>query len=368
MIRLFEKSMISALALIIVSGSQFPEKRTDVADTATSDRTFSGYLFGRPTDKQIRSWPHKCDSLRAQWGFSLKPGIYKTKKRMRTIEDMELAFVENKNLELRDSIIFWKLSEYMPNSEYKLSEYVRFYLLDIQIQNLLDYDPESQVEMNDWFGMQLAFKKAKTRELFRRLVQSVDGDVAQMLRKEEAQFEVYNNAMVKCYNTVCGDPSFNAGSVSIMDELQVQYDDYAIRDQSLESVYFKIKDGKDYEYEIHKQFPISLIEKEYDDWINSLKENDWAYPLEERRECLLEDKREFLNWMDVREQTSEIMSGEAKEAFDNATNTIRKGKLRMLKNRYLGYGFGSEELFNSILPSTCEDYEVLRFELPEQFK
>ena len=71
--------------------------------------------------------------------------------------------------------------------------------------------------------------------------------------------------------------------------------------------------------------------------------------------------------MIIRDQISEMLCGKSKTVYDNATNEIRRRKLVMLKNHYLGYGVVSDELLESILSPSCTDEELLNFKLPEVF-
>ena len=188
-----------------------------------------------------------------------------------------------------------------------------------------------------------------------------------MLRKENLQYEAYYEALGECYMTVCGDSLFSPSQVSeILKYHTIQNVDYTHREKLLKALYFKIKDGESYESETHVQIPITLIEKEYDDWLNSLREKNWAYPMEKRRERLLKDKNEFLSWMTILDNISKMLSGETKKVFDNGVNNIRRSKLRMLKTRYGWYVYNTDEYVPDLLPSTCTDDELLEFKLPQR--
>ena len=361
MIRLFEKSITSALALIIMTGCQFSQKRTDAADTATSDRTCSGYLFGRPTDEQICTWTQDHFEYESNEDF----GIYKTERRSRAIPYIYMASGENNkgNTDLCDSILFWTLSEFMPISECQLSEYARFQLFDLQIQNMLEYDTTIAYELYEQQNIEYYLNKARCHEVFRRLLRNVDENITQMLRKENLQFDTYYKDVRDGYTIVCGDSLYN-GLFAGYEAYYVAEKDYTYREKLLKALYFKIKDGESYESETHVHIPVSLIEKEYDDWINSLREKNWAYPMEKRRERLLKDKNEFLSWMTILDNISKMLSGETKKVFDNGVNNIRRSKLRMLKTRYGWYVYNTDEYVPNLLPPTCTDDELLEFKLP----
>ena len=362
---ILKKILIGALALIIMTGCQFSQKRTDVADTATSNRTCSGYLFGRPTDEQICTWTQEHFEYESNEDF----GIYKTERRSRAIPYIYMAYREDDkgNTDLCDSILFWTLSEFMPISECQLSEYARFQLLDLQIQNMLEYDATIAYELYEQHGIEHTLNRARCHEVFRRLLRNVNESVAQMLRKENLQYEAYYEALGECYMTVCGDSLFSTSQVSeILKYHTIQNVDYTHREKLLKALYFKIKDGESYESETHVQIPITLIEKEYDDWLNSLREKNWAYPMEKRRERLLKDKNEFLSWMTILDNISKMLSGETKKVFDNGVNNIRRSKLRMLKTRYGWYVYNTDEYVPDLLPSTCTDDELLEFKLPQR--
>ena len=246
-----KNGVVSVLALTLVAGCMIPKPRAITEEKSSNDNECSGYLFGRPTDEQIRIWSHKCDSLWAdrQLEDDEVPGRYKTKERLRAINSLWFAFEEKENLDLRDSIIFWALSEYMPIFECPSSEHRRFQLLDVQIDSLLNYDfVDYYFNITDWLGMSLTFKKTECRELFRRLVQSVDDNLKQMLCKEQAQFEAYNTAFGISFEILEGCDSAWS-NVFLLDALG---DNYMLWCRSLESFYFNLKDGEYFEYDVHE--------------------------------------------------------------------------------------------------------------------
>jgi hypothetical protein len=63
-------------------------------------------------------------------------------------------------------------------------------------------------------------------------------------------------------------------------------------------------------------------------------------------------------WQKSRAMVSSLLTGLCKEVYDNSTNSVRRHKYIMLKNRYRGYGLTSNDVMECLIPYTATEEEL----------
>ena len=74
--------------------------------------------------------------------------------------------------------------------------------------------------------------------------------------------------------------------------------------------------------------------KAFDTFASTLEDNEFSFPVEERKAALRKARNAWTAWLDARRKVSELLSGEAKEAYDLATAQICRHQLVTLKNEF----------------------------------
>ena len=147
-------------------------------------------------------------------------------------------------------------------------------------------------------------------------------------------------------------------------------DDAQTRETSLADFYFALTDSLDYEvrhkksvigvYELEKHTEIQeeKVLREYRNFMNSLVEDEFSYPISQRKKVLAMEMNAWRKWMGCRKEVSSLLTGLVKDCYDNATNNVRRKKLIMLMNRYQGYGLTSGDVMRCLLPYDASDDEL----------
>lgn len=327
-----------------------------------------GYLFGRPDESKVNQWKNLCCE-NICYG-SREEGEYGTPERMLAILDFYKFLGDEGHSEEEDDFTLWRLSEYMPTYESLPDEYTRFRRLDVQIDSILNYEPFTQCSLNDRAYFEYFFVKTRANTMYKRLSARIDS-LASLLDKENRAYWRYHDIQTECYDTVfIGHDWFSSEPMSIHG---MATDDVRMRQKSLEAFYFFVTDRNRTADRIEKHITITMkmINDEYDHFISELPtkeyfpENPVLYPLPVRQRKLNDDRQAFCQWMNERRKISAVLTGTAKFSFDRATNNARRCKLFMLKNRYEGYGIGSETYFADLLQRDCTDKQLLEYHIPE---
>ena len=74
--------------------------------------------------------------------------------------------------------------------------------------------------------------------------------------------------------------------------------------------------------------------KAFDTFASTFEDDEFSFPVEERRTALMKASKAWLAWMDARSKVSEMLNGSAKEAYNLATARIYSYQLVTLKNEF----------------------------------
>jgi len=330
------------------------------------------YLFEAPSDKQVEAWKKLCEernSFQAGNTDGVPYGYLNMNQYVTLWDFYEMWFREDSDT-LDVDFTLWRLAQYKDMSLLQDSEYNRFYYLKNAFQGLCLFEGGSQLEMNMKAGVDASFQEFYDRVLLREAVRHSPLHIAQTLKNEEKAWGEYNAAVYFGYRKIHGDPKGFNGSAWPMATCGIAEDDARMREESLTDFYFALTDSLDYQirhplsvinsYELKKHTEVSQdrVLKEYQRFMDSFEDDEYNYPVSERKKALQKEMDAWKKWMKYRGVVSSQLHGLCKEAYDNSTNNIRRYKLIMLKNRYEGYGITSGDVMECLLPYTASDEEL----------
>ena len=358
-------------------------KHTDLTRNAWNDTVHvfhyrrdiekSDYLFDVPTDEQISSWKRLCEE-KNQYESEQNtgvPGYYLNMNQYVSIYDFaELWYSDNSYIDNID-LTLWRLAQYDYNSSYSPdSEYDRFYYLKNAIQGLCLFEAPFQFELNLKAGLEADFQEFYDKVLVREAIRHSSNDIAKALEDEETAWQSYHAELDSTFRIIDGTPNAFVGSAWPMAISGIAYDDAQMREESLADFYFALTDSLDYkirhkksvigEYDLVKHSTIQdeRVLKEYRLFMDSLEEDDLYYPIPERKKALEREMNAWKEWMKSRATVSSLLAGLCKEVYDNSTNSVRRHKYIMLKNRYQGYGLTSQDVMECLIPYSASDEEL----------
>ena len=365
------------------NNEQLYHKHTDTTSNAWNDTVHvfhywrdiekGDYLFDVPTDEQITSWKHLCEDSN-QYDSEQNtgvPGYYLNMNQYVTLYDFaELWYRDNSYIDNLD-LALWRLAQYdYESSRSPDSEYDRFYYLKNAIQGLCLFDAQFQFELNLKAGLEADFQEFYDKVLVREAIRHSSTDIAKALEEEETTWQSYHAELDSTFRIIDGTPNAFVGSAWPMAISGIAYDDAQLREESLADFYFALTDSLDYkirhkksvisEYDLVKHSTIQeeRVLKEYRLFMDSLEEDDIYYPVPERIRALERDMDAWKKWQKSRATVSSLLTGLCKEVYDNSTNSVRRHKYIMLKNRYQGYGLTSNDVMECLIPYTATEEEL----------
>ncbi len=332
------------------------------------------YLFGAPSGRQIAEWKQLC-SDRNPIDSSIVIGVpasYRDMNQYVTMQDFIELWYHDDSKFLDDDLTLWRLAQYCNNEGYDIPEsgIDQFNYLKHSYSELLCYDPQFQYEMNLFAGLEADFQEFYDRVLVREAIRQSSPSVANALEKEERAWQSYHKELDSTFRVLDGNPSGAVGSAWPMAISGIAKDDAEMREESLYDYYYALTDSVEYVIEhiesvicedgLKKPGEISNEEvlNEYRRFMDSLDEDEFYYPIPKRIKALERDLATWENWMRSRRVVSSLLTGPCKYAYDNSTNSIRRHKYIMLKNRYQGYGITSGDVMECLIPYTASDEEV----------
>ena len=289
-----------------------------------------------------------------------------------TLQDfIELWYHDDSKL-LDDDLTLWRLAQYFINEGYYIPEYGinQFDYLEFSYSWLLCYNPQFQYEMNLFAGLEADFQEFYDRVLVREAIRQSASLVAKALEEEEKTWQSYHKELNSTFRILEGNPSGADGSAWPMAIFGIAKDNAEMREESLYDYYYALTDSVEYVIE-HKEsvicedelkkpgaFSSEEVLNEYRRFMDSLDDDEFCYPIPERKRALERDLATWGKWMQSRSVVSSLLTGPCKSSYDNSTNSIRRHKYIMLKNRYQGYGITSGDVMECLIPYTASDEEV----------
>lgn len=340
------------------------------------------YLFDVPSAEQVASWQNLCEQETPSDSVMrcfVQQNCFNMNQYM-TIQDFMNIWGKQDPYGSDDAFTLWRLEQYDMDIHTLDSEFDRFQILKKTIQNLCCYDAQFQFEMNFKAGMEEVLQELYCRTMLRESIRHSEPWVATALRRENEAWEEYHTQLDSTFRIIDGEINGLVGSAWSMAISGILYDDARIREASLADFYFALADSLDYEirhkrsmivaYELekHSVIPEERVLREYSYFMSSLEENELAYPVPQRKKALSLEMDAWKKWMTYREEVSSILTGRAKECYDNSTNNVRRLKFIMLKNQYQGYGITSNDVMECLIPYTASDEELKGPSFDERWK
>ncbi|MBP9579769.1 MAG: hypothetical protein KBE39_09550 [Parabacteroides sp.] len=186
-----------------------------------------------------------------------------------------------------------------------------------------------------------------------------DSTLKNAINKEDMLWDNFFEKQKNVLDTVYEGTS--AYSSQSMTYSSFYHEKYSRRLSSILELYFAMQLDDYKPKEIFKAIPDERIKQEYNTLnkdIQAKNTSENPYTKEEQAECLRNEEQAWFAWMDAREQTSSLLKGGVKHAYDNATYRLQKQHLIQLKNEFGNYGINSNEWAEVLLNENCS-YEVL---------
>ncbi len=314
-------------------------------------------LFGQPSRAVVANWKDACDrnSLHSVDNLELSRFAYGI-RHLTAFYDLNNLTVEDSE---EDNFIMWRLAQFTGDSITPSTVGTKLELLLRQIEMLLEFDAQFQIELNMKACMegylQHRFNRIAVREIAKER-----GDVARFITKDYSLAEEYSKAYSDAFETVNYYDAM-ASSYPVTDGESETNDAMMVRGAVNAWVYPDSSGliGKDSHYAT-----IARVLSEYDAFICSLEEGEYYLPIEQRRTALRKEKAAWKKWMEYRTGVSSQLPEPLRSAFDHATRSVCRRKLITLKNRYDCFGYMSADFEASLLSFDCTDEQLKTYQYP----
>lgn len=316
------------------------------------------HLFGQPSRQVVAKWKDACDrdTLHSVTNLELSRFAYGV-RHLTAFYDLNNLTVDQSE---EDGFILWRLAQFTGDSITPPTIGAKLELLLRQIELLLEFDAQFQVEHNMKAGMegylQYRFNRIAVREIAKERAA-----VARFIMLDYSFAEEYSKAYsiafetVNYYDAMASSYPVTYGESETNDALMFRSAVNAwVYPDSTGLI------GADSRYAT-----INRVLAEYDNFMNSLEEDDEYYlPVLQRRAALRKERAAWKKWMEYRTKISPQLPEPLRSAFDHATRSICRRKLITLKNRYACFGYMSASFKDSLLPFDCTDEQIKTYKYP----
>ena len=360
------KTFLIAIAALVIIGC--------VDNNVSSGRVWKNldtdiYYGNLPSAQEIEQWKAEFEAVNPydsiQW---LNVDLYKDPGHYLAVSDF-IEFIHGPKCDEYvpdDRRLLWRLDQYDPlvNQKPKTGLDKVLFVRD-QYERLLDYECGSQWDMTMWSWLSTDFRDLYGRLLDGEIIVHTSPEVSELIRAEIQCEGNYYDASSLAYQKIEGSPEWSGSAfpyrVGCFGILNIDMANVAKEDlvHSLyEPSYLTVYDG----LSITK----TLLISEYACFADTFEEEDYCFPVKERKEALYNDRDAFFKWMDARSKVSSHLTGRTKTIYDNATQSIIRRKLIMLKNRFNQADvFCSDDIAKHLLDNNCTDEELLAHNLEQ---
>lgn len=329
-----------------------------------------GIYYGKaPSAQEIAKWKSEFESVNpadSAWYYDLNH--YKDMGQYMAVQDLiELLHGPKcENFSADDRRFLWRIDQFDPLVEQKPhSGFEKILFIRGQCERLtdLDYNMGSQWDMTFWAWLSNDVRDLYGRTLEKEILAHASSSISKELKAEFKCEDAYNWATSNAYQKIEGSPEWSGSS------FPYRVGRYGIPNVEMgndakECFLHALYDASFFTANGHAPITRELISEEYSRFSATFDEDEYSYPLEERREALSEDKSTFFKWMDARRAVSSKLSEATKAVYDNATQAIMRKKLIMLKNRFNIDDFYCEPyVLKHLLGEDCSDEELLSHNL-----
>lgn len=334
------------------------------------DIDLSAFVGRRPTPAEITKWEAEFEKANGRDTVWLQEVLYCDNiHRYLALNDLIELFYGQYNDDFKDDDrrTQWRILQFgagdmtRPETEFeKLSRLKRL------CDELLDYEYRtSQWAINLRAGLAVDIYDFYIRLLYDVNAKHLDDDLASALRTEQVAASKSMASMSNAYQTIDGSPLGFSGSsysyrVSNFESLASTMELHA-----QESLMHSLLGGPPLPSASFVSLPKAkkLVQEEYKKFEATFEDGEMfeegvVYSAEEKRKAVEVDRQDWNAWMNLREELSTLLSGSVRQAYDEATISIYRHKLIMLKNRYLSGLYLTADEEKAILPyeeSTAEE-------------
>lgn len=305
---------------------------------------------GETSDGTIYTWEGACEDA-----FRPEPterryvhGYYRSMNQFVTVNDLiELWYKENKERG-NDAFTFWRMNQYQNLVCRHCDDSESARLIKNAVENLLDYEAETQWDLNYQASLRNDLKEFYERRLLKLCLYGPD-DLSDALRQEEEAWQDYNKKLSTAYNLLESSPDGLEGSSWPTSMAGITEDNLDMRIASLED-YLRLNENSFRFPEEDGTVGIGMVIHESDDFISELREDENHQPLSARKKALDEEVAAWIHWMNARTKVSLLLGDSKRDGYESVTGSIIRRKFIMLKNRYQGYGVTSQDVLNCLIP------------------
>ena len=315
------------------------------------------HLFGQPSRQVVAKWKDACDrdTLHSVTNLELSRFAYGV-RHLTTFYDLNnLTFDDVEE----DNFIMWRLAQFMGDSITPPTVGSKLELLLQQIEKLLEFDAQFQVEHNMKACMEGYLQHRYNRIAVREIAKE-RAAVARFITQDYSLSEKYNKAFSEAFETV-----------NYYDAMASSYPVTYGESETNEALMFRsavnawvYPDSSGLIGIDSRYATIARVLDEYDAFASSFEEDELCLPIEQRRTALRKERAAWKKWMDYRTKVSPQLPESLRSAFDHATRSICRRKLITLKNRYACFGYFSADYEASLLSFDCTDEQLKTYQYP----
>lgn len=302
------------------------------------------FLGSAPSQEEISQWKKDFESanpVALVSSYTLRQ--YRSMDRYLAIVDFDelLHGPRYEEYPSDDRRLLWRLDQYDPLVKQKpRSDLGKILHIRSQYESILDYGPYSMLDHALWATISVDYRNLYDRTLDRELRSRTGAEVSKELEEEFRCEQEYYVANSKAFVILQGHPVWSG---TLFPYLAGRFGNHNI-DMGIMAKEEFLRALLDTSYTVNPKGSTTIlpIQVEYALFAGELKEEEereereevYGYPLKEKCAVLEEDEQAFVDWMDARFAVSQLLSGQLRTSYDNATAAIIKEKLRLLKMRY----------------------------------
>ena len=360
------KTLLLSIAALLTIGC--------VENNTTSRREWrdldTDLFFGNPPSAQeIEQWKAEFEEVNPydsiQW---LGVDLYKDTCHYLAVSDF-IEFIHGPKCDEYvpdDRRLLWRLDQYDPlvNQKPKMGLDKVLFLRD-QYERLLDYECGSQWDMTMWSWLSTDFRDLYGRLLDSEIMKQISPEVSELISAEIKCEGDYYDASSLAYQKIEGSPGWSGSAfpyrVGCFGILNIDIGNMS-KEELVRSLYDPSY-ATTYNYSLITK---KLLTSEYARFAGTFEEEEYWYPVKERKDALNNDRDAFFKWMDARSDVSSHLTGRTKTVYDNSTQSIMRQKLIILKNRFnQDDGFCTDDITKHLLDNNCTDEELMAHNLEQ---
>lgn len=321
------------------------------------------YVFDRPSDKKIKEWQAACEELNAAYDSLYVPAY------MDSLMIPYLAYLDwfevccswegvKRGYDEDREFVLWRMNEMLPPTGEIKGEVERYDFFCRQadiIGNSWIYARGGQWDEN--FGSALNRRTAEIEgKIYAERIRKELPSISNVLEMEERAYDTFYSAAYETFEKTQMSPDGMNGSAAMMAYASIQEEVAVQRNRSIVPLYLTVTDPENVKApEWHALITDRMLSDEYDSFVKSLEQNEYAYPIEEQKAALKTERKAWDRWMDMRVKVSNRLQGASKDVWDNCTNNLKRSHLIALKNRYTGHGACPQAEIDALILDSCGD-------------